>query len=66
MGFYRQGQPSSRDRAVITAAVTRFLAQEIAREATPVPHDCTNPAGHHFNGACGNVVCLHCRRVAWA
>lgn len=66
MGFYRQAQPTRRDREIITAAVTRFLAREIALDPLRIEHDCVNPAGHDFNGECGNLVCLHCRRVAWA
>lgn len=71
MGFYRQGQPTARDRAITLAAARRYLAQEVAFESFAgdpfgIEQGCINPAGHHFNGACGDVVCLHCRRMAWA
>jgi len=70
MGFNRQGQPAALDRAAVTAAVTRFLAEEAAfenRVADPflIEHDCRNPAGHHFISSCGAVVCLHCEKVVW-
>ena len=73
MGFHRQGMPASLDRTAVTAAVTRFLAQEIAFTARavdpfgiddPCPH---NPDGlHQFIASCGEIVCPHCGRVAWA
>jgi len=31
-----------------------------------IDHDCRNPAGHQFTAACGDVVCIHCARVAWS
>lgn len=72
MGFHRQGQPASLDRAGLTAIVTNFVAEETVgfarRTADPflIDHDCLNPAGHHFIGACGDVVCVHCSKVAWS
>jgi hypothetical protein len=71
MGFHRQGMPASLDRAAVTAVVTRFVAEELAfltRTADPflVDHDCLNPAGHKFEGCCGDVVCVHCGKVAWS
>lgn len=68
MGFHRQPQPASLDRAAVTAAITRFVAEEVcfaARTADPflIGHDCLNPTGHAFIGSCGDVVCVHCARV---
>jgi hypothetical protein len=66
MGYYRIPQPTPLDRA----AVTRFLAQEIAFEMRVddpfgVDSDCLSPAGHVFTGSCGDVVCVHCGKVVW-
>lgn len=71
MGFLRQGQPQALDRKGVTAVVTRLLAEEIAyltRTADPfrIEHDCLNPGGHDFIGACGDVVCCHCGKVVWS
>lgn len=72
MGFLRQGMPPSHDRAAISAAITRFVAEEMiaavnaATDPFLIDHDCVNPAGHHFIGSCGDVVCVHCTRVAWS
>jgi hypothetical protein len=70
MGFHRQEQRPSLDRAGITAAVHRFVAQEVAfetRTADPfaIAHDCLNPTGHSFIASCGDVVCVHCSKVVW-
>jgi hypothetical protein len=70
-GFHRQGQPAAFDRAAVRAVVINFIGErEIAtllREQDPfgIDHDCLNPAGHDFIGACGEVVCVHCGRIAW-
>lgn len=74
MGFYRQGQPEPPvlfDRAAVRAAVTPFVAEEIAflsRTADPfgVDNDCPNLAGHRFAGSCGDIVCVYCGKVAWS
>lgn len=71
MGFHRQGQPAALDRAEVTAIVVNFVAEELAferRTADPfqIAHDCRNRAGHDFIAACGDVVCVHCGRIAWA
>lgn len=71
MGFLRQGQPQTLDRASLTAVVTRFVAEELAfitRTADPfsIDHDCLNPAGHDFIAACGDVACCHCAKVVWS
>lgn len=73
MGYLRQGQPASPpsfNRAAVTATITRFVAEELAfanRTADPfhIAHDCRNPSGHDFIAACGDVVCIHCGRIAW-
>lgn len=70
MGFHRQGQPAPLDRPAIAAAITRFLADEIAfenRTLDPfrITHDCLNVSGHHFIASCGDVVCCHCAKVVW-
>lgn len=74
MGFHRTGQPAAPvtlDRAAFTAAITRFVAAEVAianarRDPFAIDHDCPNPAGHDFIGSCGDVACVHCGRLAWA
>lgn len=71
MGFHRQIQRPSLDRVAVAAVVTRLMAEELAfatRTADPfgIAHDCLNPAGHDFISSCGDVVCVHCSRVAWA
>jgi hypothetical protein len=71
MGYLRQGQPPSLDRAAVTAVVTRFVADEIAHlmrieDPFRIEHDCLNPAGHDFIAACGDVVCCHCGKVVWS
>jgi hypothetical protein len=71
MGFNRTLQPAGLDRAAVAAIVTRLVADEIAferRTADPflIAHDCLNPTGHDFIASCGDVVCPHCSRVAWA
>lgn len=72
MGFHRQGQPASPRRAEVTATVTRLLAQEVAFTARVVDpfgieQDCINGrTTHEFTASCGEIVCPHCGRVAWA
>lgn len=70
MGFHRRGQPASLDRAGVKGAIIRFVAEELTfptHTADPfgIDHDCINPAGHDFRAACGDVVCVHCARIAW-
>ncbi|MDI1265012.1 MAG: hypothetical protein PS018_17315 [bacterium] len=70
MGFYRTGQPQALDRAAVTVVVTDLVEDELAfqsRTADPfqVDHDCINRTGHDFIGSCGEVVCIHCARIAW-
>lgn len=70
MGFYRQGMPAALNREGVRAAVTAFVAQDVAfanRTVDPfgIAHNCRNPAGHDFIAACGEVVCSHCGAVAW-
>lgn len=70
-GYLRTPQPTSLDRAAVTAVVTRFVADEIAhldRTADPfrIEHDCVNARGHDFIAACGDVVCCHCGKVVWS
>ncbi len=69
-GFLRGIQPRTCNRAEITAAVTSFIAVEIAqanaeRDPFGIGHDCLDPSGHDFTAACGEVVCIHCGRIAW-
>lgn len=71
MGFHRVPQRASLDRDAVTAVVTRFVAEELAfatRTDDPfrISHDCLNPAGHDFIASCGDVVCVHCSKVAWS
>ena len=70
MGFHRS-RPAALDRSAGASVITRFVAQEVAfaaRTTDPfrIDHDCLNPAGHYFIGSCGDVVYVHCTRVAWA
>jgi hypothetical protein len=72
MGFYRQGQPPSLNRAEVTAVV-RCVAEELAfaiRTADPFNIETACPysqTGHDFIACCGEVVCAHnCGAVAWA
>lgn len=71
MGFYRQGMPASLDRAAVRSVVVGFVSEyEIAlllREADPflIENDCESPYGHDFKASCGDVVCVHCGKVAW-
>lgn len=49
-----------------------FIADELAMLAVPagdpfnIEHDCLNPAGHDYIAGCGDVVCVHCAKVAWS
>lgn len=70
-GFLRQQQPPSFNRAGVTAVITRLVAEEIAQMernadpfgiADPCPHNAGGP--HRFIGSCGDVVCVHCSKVA--
>lgn len=71
MGFHRQIQPASLDRAGVVAILRPFVAEEIAfieRTFDPFGIDdpCPfNPGGHRFTGSCGDVVCVHCSKVVW-
>lgn len=70
-GFIRGNQPAALGREGVKAAVTRFLAIEIAeanagRDPFGLDDPCpVNPAGHQFIGSCSDVVCCHCSKVAW-
>lgn len=71
-GFLRTRMPPSLDRAAVSAAITRFVSEEMIAAATAaadpflIDHDCLNPAGHRFIGSCGDVVCVHCTKVVWS
>lgn len=70
-GFHRLGQPLAFGNEQVRDVVTRFVADEIAqltRTADPfaIDHDCVNAGGHHFIASCGDIVCIHCGRIAWA
>lgn len=68
MGFHRTLQPAALDRA----QVTRIVAEEVAfarRTTDPLAIDNRCPlspsAIHQYIGSCGDVVCVHCARIAW-
>jgi hypothetical protein len=72
MGFNRTTiQPASLDRAAVRSAVLQFAYEEEiaailgAEDPFALAHDCRNPAGHDFIASCGDVVCVHCAKVAW-
>jgi hypothetical protein len=68
MGFHRTTQPFLLDRAAVRCAVIEEIATlDTITQADPfhIDHDCLNPAGHDFRSACGDVVCVHCARIAW-
>jgi len=70
-GFDRGLQRQALPRETVVALATAFVAKEVAarenaaRDPFGVNHDCRNPAGHEFFASCGQVVCVHCARVAW-
>jgi hypothetical protein len=71
MGFHRAVQPASLDRAAVTDAVLRFLADEaiVVRDADSFVTDgaCPrNPAGHWPLRFQREIVCAHCSKVLWS
>jgi hypothetical protein len=71
-GFLRQPQPAALDRASLTGVVRRFVAEQVSfanrtRDPFGIADPCPrNPGGHRFIASCGDVVCLHCSRIAWS
>jgi hypothetical protein len=73
-GFLRTRMPPSLDRAAVSAAITRLVSEEMIAAATAAadPFLIDDPClfngngPHHFNGSCGDVVCVHCTKVAWS
>ena len=70
MGFHRTIQPS-RPPGVITIDYAQIEARVAEVVASMDPFQCDDPcplnAGgpHVYAGSCGNVVCLHCSKIAW-
>lgn len=67
MGFHRQPQPATLDRATLHDLIEERLAELME------PHDpfliegaCPqSQGGHQAISSCGDVVCLHCSKVFW-
>lgn len=64
-GYLRQGLPNTPQ---LYQFVTERESASVMRAVDPFQVDdlCPfNATGHAFAGSCGDVVCVHCARVAW-